>query len=103
MSDKTYHCRDFQTQKRGETFRVGIFAPGIYAAAKDESGSCASDRYTCYYKISKEEFDGFPQNEKELEERLLSDLLVSFANQLCNNYVDHCAFFTQEKYDSIEI
>ena len=54
-------------------------------------------------KISKEEFDGFPQNEKELEERLLSDLLVSFANQLCNNYVDHCAFFTQEKYDSIEI
>lgn len=101
MSDKNYYCKDFQIQKSGKTISAGIFAPGVYAVVKYEFGSSTSNGHNEYYKISEEEFNGFPENEDAICSKLFSNLFGRLMFRLCSDYVEHDAFFTQKKYDSI--
>ncbi len=104
MAEKDiYSYKDFHTLKCGKRFKVGIFAPEIYGLYVYQFGTSSSNGYMEFYKISKDDFDNFPENEEELNERLFSNFFINRRYFLCTDYTDSCARFTRERYDNIKI
>ncbi len=61
---------------------VGMFGNDIYAALYYQQGSCGSEYWLDFYRISKDEFDDYPNNASELS-RKINDNHKEF---LCSNY-----------------
>ena len=62
MSEKIYSYKDFKSVKSKDYWNVGCFDENMYAVSHYQFGSSAGNGYTEIFKISKEEFDAFPDN-----------------------------------------
>ena len=100
MSEKIYSYKDFKSVKSKDYWNVGCFDENMYAISHYQFGSSAGNGYAEIFKISKKEFDGFPQNLPEIKEKF-GNWFVAMRLMLCSDYTDSVATFTQEKYYSI--
>ena len=100
MSDKTYSYKDFKSLKSKDYWSVGCFDSDMYAISHYEFGSSAGNGYTEIFKISKQEFDAFPDNLPQIKEKF-GNWFVAMRFMLCSDYTDSVATFTEEKYYSI--
>ncbi len=101
MAEKnTYSYKDFKSIKGQDFWSVGYFDEDMYAISHYQFGSSAGNGYTEIFKISKEEFDAFPDNLPQIEAKF-GNWFATMRFRLCSDYKDSVATFTKEKYDKI--
>ncbi len=103
MSDKIFSYKDFKAVKTGSDYSVGLFAPEIYGLCKYQFGTSSGNGYNEYFKISKKDFDEFPDNEESLTNRLFSNWFINKMYYLCSDYTESHFTFTLEKYNNIKL